>query len=343
MTLRSSLRQGEEILALAGIEEAGLDAWLLLEHTTGVDRARYYADPDIQISGEQQARFCELIRQRASHIPLQFLTGEAWFCGLRFKVNEHVLIPRQDTETLVEEALKLLPAEKSNRENRAGKKAVTDLNSDIHDEVSDTSVRVLDMCTGSGCIIVSLKSFRPDIEAVGADLSEQALKVARENAAANHTDVYFVLSDMFQAFDRCKVPVSPVRETNSLTDADVEFRGRQTADNGGSTEGSQCFDLILSNPPYIRSDVIPTLMDEVKLHEPHIALDGGADGLEFYRILVRDSGRYLKKGGHLAMEIGYDQGGSVSDLLTQAGFTDVRIVKDLAGMDRVAVGSRSDE
>ena len=219
--------------------------------------------------------FLQLIEKRAVHIPLQHLTGEQNFMGLDFLVNEHVLIPRQDTEILVEEIMR-----------------------DLHD-----GIRILDMCTGSGCILLSLLHYSNDCSGVGVDVSEDALVVARQNAdRLAEKQAVFIQSDLFE-----------------------------------KVEGS--FDLIVSNPPYIRSQEIAGLMPEVREHEPHLALDGKDDGLHFYREIIKGAMPHLKRGGQLFFEIGYDQGEAVQALLAANGYTEIAVVKDYAGLDRVVYGT----
>ncbi len=293
-SLREMLRFGEEYLAEHDVADASVDAWLLLEHVTGLDRAQYLAramEPLEAVCESLRAaeivqRYRELLERRGAHIPLQHLTGEQEFMGLSFLVNEHVLIPRQDTETLVEKALARL---------RPG-------------------MRVLDLCTGSGCIAVSLAKFGQEVDPRSAakcagqeicvdatDISPEALAVARENARRLGAQVRFIESDLF-----------------------VEIEGK--------------YDMIVSNPPYIRTSVIGELSEEVRLHEPSLALDGSEDGLHFYREITRQSPAYLADGGWLLFEIGYDQAEAVSALMAKAGFAEIRVIRDLAGKDRVAVG-----
>lgn len=274
MTYRALYETGKERLAEAGIEEAGLDARLLLEFVchTGRNDLLVHGDREVEAACEEQ--YHELIARRSAHIPLQHLTGVQEFMGLEFAVNEHVLIPRQDTEILVEEVMR-----------------------NLHD-----GFRILDMCTGSGCILLSLLHYSNDCSGTGADISGEALEVAQRNAESlGETKAVFVQSDLFD-----------------------------------KVEGK--FEIIVSNPPYIRSDVIHTLMDEVRLHEPLGALDGKEDGLHFYKRIVEESKRYLCHGGQLFFEIGYDQKEAVVDLMKAAGFKDVTAVKDFAGLDRVVYG-----
>lgn len=266
---------GKEQLQKAGITDAELDARLLLEFICHTDRNALYAHGDQEIEDEKMQDFLQLIEKRAVHIPLQHLTGEQNFMGLDFLVNEHVLIPRQDTEILVEEIMR-----------------------DLHD-----GIRILDMCTGSGCILLSLLHYSNDCSGVGVDVSEDALAVARQNAdRLAEKQAVFIQSDLFE-----------------------------------KVEGS--FDLIVSNPPYIRSQEIAGLMPEVREHEPHLALDGKDDGLHFYREIIKGAMPHLKRGGQLFFEIGYDQGEAVQALLAANGYTEIAVVKDYAGLDRVAYGT----
>ena len=278
MTYRECYEKGCLALQTAGIEEATLDARLLLEAVCGTNRNDLLVHGEQLVTPEAEEKYLGWIGQRAEHIPLQQLTGEQDFMGLTFAVNEHVLIPRQDTEILVEEVLKQL-----------------------HD-----GMRVLDMCTGSGCILLSLLHYSNACEGLGVDLSADALEVAEQNAetlldAVNADRVHFLQSDLFD-----------------------------------KVEGK--FEIIVSNPPYIASAEVEKLMPEVRDFEPENALDGGADGLDFYRKIVGQVKDYLNPGGYVYMEIGYDQGEAVSELMRNAGFTEVEVIKDLARNDRVVKG-----
>lgn len=273
MTFREAICFGEEKLNIAGIDDAKHDAWLLLTFICKIDRTFYYVHMDEDMSVEQVAEYESVLNKRAEHVPLQYITGEQEFMGIPFHVNDAVLIPRQDTETLVEQALKVV---------RPG-------------------MKVLDMCTGSGCILISILKNIVDVEGFGYDISKQAINVAKENAKLNNVNATFERSDLFE---------------------DVTER----------------FDVIVSNPPYIPTDVIGGLMPEVAVYEPMQALDGKEDGLHFYRRIVAKAADYLNPDGKLLFEIGHDQGESVSALMKEAGFKDVRVVKDLAGNDRVVIG-----
>ena len=300
MTLREAFQRGEELLTEAGITDARLDAWYLLEHVSGVGRAMYYAMPDKILTEVQEKQYIDFIEKRAQRIPLQHLTGTQEFMGLEFRVNEHVLIPSQDTETLVEEYIRFI---RKYKENSCGVSAGITGSSRRENE---KAFRLLDMCTGSGCILLSIlheirKEKKLLIEGTGADVSEKALETARENAESLHIRADFLHSDLF---DR--------------------------------VEGN--FQMIVSNPPYIRTDVIETLQEEVRQHDPLLALDGKEDGLYFYREIVDTARRFLVSGGCLLFEIGADQGEAVQSMMCEAGYTHVAVKKDLAGLDRVVSG-----
>lgn len=267
------VEEGQRRLAAAGVEEAAVDAWLLFSYDKKVDRTWYLLNRTQRASGEEQEAYLKLIARRCERVPLQHITGEQEFMGLPFRVTPDVLIPRQDTEVLVEECLRHL---------------------------APGNV-FLDLCTGSGCILVSLLHYAKGTAGTGADLSGKALAVAKGNVEANGVEARLVQGDLFE----------PVTGT---------------------------FDLIVSNPPYIASAEIETLTPEVREHEPRMALDGTADGLFFYRRIVQESPSYLKEGGWLCMEIGYDQGAAVRQLMEARGFVTVSVIKDLAGLDRVVSG-----
>lgn len=267
------VEEGKRRLAAAGVEEAAVDAWLLFSYYKKKDRTWYLLNRTKPAAEEEQQDYLALIARRCGRVPLQHITGEQEFMGLPFRVTPDVLIPRQDTEVLVEECLKHL---------------------------APGNV-FLDLCTGSGCILVSLLHYGKGTSGTGADLSDAALRVAEENARENGVKARFVQGDLF-------APVEGV------------------------------FDLIVSNPPYIATAQIETLSPEVRDHEPRMALDGTADGLFFYRKIVQESPSYLREGGWLCLEIGYDQGAAVRQLMEERGFATVSVIKDLAGLDRVVSG-----
>lgn len=278
MTFREALNWGKEKLQHAGIPEYDLDAWLLLEHVSGLSRAMYFVRDREEMEESCREQYEEAIRKRESRVPLQHITGGQEFMGYEFHVNEHVLIPRQDTEILVEEA------------DRAA---------------DDTGAkRILDVCTGSGCILLSLLKMNENRTGTGSDLSEPALKMAEENRRLLEIPeerAAFVQSDLFERI-----------------------------------EGT--YDMIVSNPPYIRTEEIRKLQEEVRLHDPYGALDGKEDGLYFYRRIISEAGGYFEHQGTLLFEIGYDQAEDVKRLMEEAGYSQIYVKKDLAGLDRVVGG-----
>ena len=278
MTYREARMQAAALLKAAGVENESAESWFLMEAACQINRSFYLLHERDEMSPEQEKDYLKLTEKRCQRMPLQYLTGEQEFMGLPFAVNEHVLIPRQDTEVLVEETIQILK-----------------------NEMSDADV--LDLCTGSGCIGISIQSFCPETKVTAADISEDALKVAKYNALQNRVLVNFVHSNLF-------------------------------------SEISGTFDLIVSNPPYIPSKVIDTLMPEVRDHEPMGALDGKEDGLYFYRRITEESVAHLKDGGYLLYEIGHDQAEAVSGFMKEQGFYDIKVICDLAGLDRVVRGRR---
>lgn len=347
------LNYGKKILKNAGIAEADLDAWYLFEQIFGISRAQYFLCARENIAGstaqkiavqeqhgdllesgnalecaelwleEKLSAYENALKKRAARIPLQQIIGQQEFMGLSFFVNEHVLIPRQDTETLVELVLQ---------------------------EQKDKDISILDMCTGSGCIAVSLKKLGGYAHVEGADISEESLKVAKRNSEEilENNDVNNdAVSSRTEQIQNCTNLTNNqnkqdnseermVSEASKLSQAGVTFRHSDMFSNFPETEQ---FDVIVSNPPYIPSAVIEELEPEVRDHEPRGALDGTADGLYFYRILAEECAKHLTPGGHVYFEIGYDQGMAVKELLDNHGFKDTRVIQDLAGKDRVVCGA----
>lgn len=273
MTYREAVEFGTKCLTNAGVPDAALDAWYLLQMVCKIERSYYYVHGEEDITQDAQKEYEIAVQKRAEHIPLQYIIGEQEFMGLRFKVNSNVLIPRQDTETLVEQVLKIVKP----------------------------GMKVLDLCTGSGCVLISVLKNAPELTGMGSDISKTALLVAKENAKLHEVDAEWVRSELF----------------DNITET---------------------FDVIMANPPYIPTGEILSLMPEVRDFEPENALDGGADGLDFYRKIAGQVKDYLNPGGYVYMEIGYDQGEAVSELMRNAGFTEVEVIKDLARNDRVVKG-----
>ena len=280
MTFFELWKWGEKRLADSGIREADLDAKYLLLEAFEMDLAHFLLREQEQVpSTDGRTReYSDAVVARASRVPLQYLTGKQDFMGLTFHVDESVLIPSQDTETLAELVL---------REN------------------PEKNIRLLDLCTGSGCLAVSLAVLGGYEEVDAGDISPDALEVAEENGRRLGGNVHFVESDLFSALDPGKA-----------------------------------YDVIVSNPPYIPTEVIEGLEPEVRDYEPRMALDGSGDGLAFYRRLAAESPSHLKPGGRLYLEIGWDQGESVEALLRENGFEDIEVVRDDAGNCRVVRGKR---
>lgn len=347
------LNYGKKILKNAGIVEADLDAWYLFEQSFGISRAQYFLCARENIAGstaqkiavqeqhgdllesgnalecaelwleEKLSAYENALKKRAARIPLQQIIGQQEFMGLTFFVNEHVLIPRQDTETLVELVLQ---------------------------EQKDKDISILDMCTGSGCIAVSLKKLGGYAHVEGADISEEALKVAKRNSEEilENNDVNSdAVNSRTEQIQNCMNLTNNqnkqdnseermVSEVRRVSQTGVTFRH---SDMFSAFPETEPFDVIVSNPPYIPSAVIEELEPEVRDHEPRRALDGTADGLYFYRILAEECAKHLTPGGHVYFEIGYDQGMAVKELLDNHGFKDTRVIQDLAGKDRVVCGA----
>lgn len=268
---KKALGNAVELLVAAGVPDAEIDAWYLFEHVTGMNRASYFLHSGDAMEEDDVEKFQKLVAKRAERIPLQYITGCQEFMGYSFLVSPATLIPRQDTEVLVEEVSRVAEGKS-----------------------------VLDMCTGTGCILLSLAKMCRLTKAVGTDVSAEAVATAKANAKRLEAEAEFYCGDLFDA-----VP-----------------------------EGER-FDILVSNPPYIPSAVIETLMPEVKEHEPMSALDGDADGLTFYKKIIKEANKFLTGNGMIFFEIGCEQGADVSALLAQNGFENIRVHKDLAGLDRV--------
>lgn len=339
------LNYGKKILKNAGIVEADLDAWYLFGQIFGISRAQYFLCARENIAGstaqkiavqeqhgdllesgnalecaelwlkEKLSAYENALKKRAARIPLQQIIGQQEFMGLSFFVNEHVLIPRQDTETLVELVLQ---------------------------EQKDKDISILDMCTGSGCIAVSLKKLGGYAHVEGADISEEALKVAKRNSEEIlenndvNNDAVNSRTEQIHQNKQDNSEERMVSEVRRVSQTGVTFRH---SDMFSSFRETEQFNVIVSNPPYIPSAVIEELEPEVRDHEPRGALDGTADGLYFYRILAEECAKHLTPGGYVYFEIGYDQGAAVKELLDIHGFKDTRVIQDLTGKDRVVCGT----
>ena len=288
MKTRILVKEGEYRLARAHCMDPKIDAEELYCFMTGIDRVGLFLKAEEEVDSETEEKYLELIAKRASRIPLQHITGVQEFMGYSFKVNPDVLIPRQDTETLVTEAARIIqntPREKlSFFEKLKGSR----------------EWEVLDLCCGSGAVGISLAKICGNVRVTATDISESALATAADNAKALRVKAKFLQGNMFE----------PVRGMK--------------------------FDMIVTNPPYIRTNMISILQDEVKDHEPLAALDGGRDGLDFYRIIVEKAAEHMKPGGFLVMEIGHDQGEDLRKMLRDAKkYSPAEVIRDLPGRDRV--------
>jgi len=277
MTYRKALEEVFRRLQAAGVPEPEIDAWYLLAQAAELSRARYYQIQEEEMPVALRETYVLLANRRAERIPLQHIAGTADFMGFSFRVGPQVLVPRFDTETLVEAVLDF------------GKKEGRELN-------------LLDMCTGSGCIAVSLMKLGDFQPVTAVDLSPEALALARENAELNDCRIRFLEGDLF-------LPVTGER-----------------------------FDVLVSNPPYIPTGEIAGLMPEVRDHDPWMALDGKEDGLYFYRRLAQEGKSYLQAGGRVFYEIGHDQGPAVTAILNKEGYQNIRVIPDMAGNARVVTG-----
>jgi release factor glutamine methyltransferase len=290
MKIQELLQYGNQSLADAGIEDAALDARYLLEWVMECSHAYLLLHGMEDVTPAQLQRYQDVIHQRSQHMPVQYITQEQEFMGYPFYVNEHVLIPRQDTEVLVEAVIHHIETSIENKQNGA--------------------VRILDLCCGSGCIGISLKKQLQaraiDTALTLSDISKEALAVAQRNADVLQCEATFVESDLF-------------------------------------TQVSGRYSVIVSNPPYIPSRVVDTLMPEVREHEPRLALDGEADGLSFYRRIIHEAADYLEDEGYVFFEIGFNQAEDIRKILVDAGFDKITVLQDLAGLNRVVAAHRCEE
>ena len=326
------------VLGNAGIEDADTEARIILRESAGLSSTDIHMRPAAELDEDVSTQITDIINRRLMREPLQYIYGRWDFMGLVFSVKPGVLIPRPDTEILVETAL-----------------------SELHD-----GMKILDLCTGTGCILISLLKYSNDCEGIGVDISPEALELAKQNAAeilgedgggsggsgleswtsdagsggsgaesgqsgleseASGAGYAFLQGDLYDALaggeeDHSARPAASASPTSACSNASTASR----------------FDMIVSNPPYIPARVIDTLAPEVKDYEPHLALDGGDDGLDIIRRIIDKAPDHLVRGGRLFLEIGYDQGESVSALMREAGFADVEVIPDYAGLDRVVSG-----
>jgi len=283
MKIKDILKNGIEKLKQANIEDASLKAKILLSHILGVTKEYLIIHGENEINDKLSNLYLQKVELLTNHEPIQYLINNQEFMGFNFFVDNNVLIPQPDTENLVEEVLAIINSLKK--------------------EFVEKNMYVLDLCTGSGAIAISLSKILDSnrILIYGTDISENALKIAEENAMQNCSKVVFFKSDIFKNINE-----------------------------------SYKFDIIVSNPPYIETKTIEILSEEVK-KEPHIALDGGEDGLYFYKEIINNAKKYLNPNGYLAFEIGYNQKSAVQELLDKNGYKNIYSKKDLSGNDRVII------
>jgi len=269
MTYAGLMAEAEQKLADAGFSEARTDVRILMMYVCGMDVTALLLDGNEPVPEEEKQRFEQALEERLKHVPVQYITGEQGFCGLTFSVRPGVLIPRPETELLAETVFRMAEGK-----------------------------RVLDLCTGSGCIGITVAKLGKPSFVAASDYSEEALVIAKENASRLCAGLTFYHGDLFE-----------------------------------NVEGK--YDIIVSNPPYIKSEVVDTLMPDVREYEPRVALDGRADGLYFYRRICKEAKAYLIPGGRLMFEIGFDQGDEVAKLLLAEGYSEIEVRKDYAGLDRM--------
>ena len=274
MTIANLLKDAVNKLESTNIEDASLDAWLLLSKVASITKAQYLANPGLELPGEVAQNFNAMLERRLNREPVQLILGETEFMGLKFFLDGKELIPRQETEILVEEVLKFAKGKEPS---------------------------ILDIFTGSGCIPISLSHYGSFSNISAGDISPDAINNAEKNAKENNAIVTFKCGDMFVPFD------------------------------------GECFDIITANPPYIKTEDTKTLMPEVKDFDPMLALDGGETGLDFYKRIASEAKGHLTENGIIFMEIGYDQANDVKEIFEKENYKNIKVVRDLAGLDRVVI------
>lgn len=310
MTIQELRKTVQDKLIKCNIEDASIKTDLLLEHVLDMTKTELLLKYNQIVNEDTKSRVNKSMLDIVNGKPIQYIINKQEFMGLEFYVDENVLIPQPDTEILVEEALKKINEmyEKDN-EHEINKRKINDETSSKR--VNDTKIiKILDLCTGSGAIAISIDTYIQKqieqekmkdlkVEIVATDISEKAIEVAKRNAKLHNANIKFIISDMFEN----------INETD--------------------------FDLIISNPPYIETKTIPTLSKEVQ-SEPYIALDGGEDGLDLYRIIAKQGFKYLNNKGCILLEIGYNQKESVRQVFKEyKEYKDVKCLKDLGGNDRL--------
>jgi len=303
MNALSKLKKARDFLKKSGIEDAIREAEMIISDCLWIDRVTLYRD-NPQIPEKCISKIDELLRRRAKREPLQYILGYTEFCGLKIKVCKGVLIPRPETELLVEEAIKTVRSQKSNPHLPKDNPSTTPFSKGG----MGGFVSILDLYTGSGCIALVLAREFPDAQVYGTDTSKIAIRYARENAEINRiNNVIFLKGNLFE----------PIEKNSKFQISNFKF------------------DLIVSNPPYIKRNDIKNLQIEIKDWEPVEALDGGEDGLDYYRTIIPEARGYLNKCGCLILELGISQADAVRKMAEDAGFVDISLIKDYAGIERI--------
>jgi len=339
MTIREAYAQGSTDLKFAEIPAPALDASILLAHVLKTNRTSLIAKGIDTISAKDCKKYCALIERRALGECVAYLIGKKEFRGLEFEVNKSVLVPRPDTETLVEAALKILSEEFTRTSNRRFG--------------GGFNIKILDLCTGSGAVAIALKNEKPELEVHATDISSAALKVAIKNSenllGKNKISFYVIiaLKNEMPHIDAYATDISPealnlakANASHLLPNNKIHFHHGdlfQALPTNSSVSPCELFSLIVSNPPYVPTNEIETLSAEVQ-NEPRLALDGGACGLEIIKRIIEDAPNYLQKGGSLLLEADPRQMEEIKTLLAKRGFTSLQLFKDLSGADRVIGG-----
>src|SRR5713226_9297563 len=328
LVVRSVLREAFAQLRAAGVPSHTLAAELLLMHALGRDRTWIYAHPEQEISSVDAERYSAFIRRRAGGEPTQHLTGKQEFWGLEFEVTPDVLIPRPETEHLIEVALDRLAL----RERRAGRKQT----------LTGEGLQIAEIGTGSGCIAIALAKDLPGATIYATDISSAALAVAQRNATRNSVSdrIHFLECNLLDGFiDRTAAPAG--LSVVGAQHAAPLLGNDPTHESPATSHQSLLLDLIASNPPYIGRRESATLMREVRDHEPEIALYGGEEGYEFYADLIAQAAAHLKPSGILVLELGHNSLPAVRPLLDAPTWTNVGVTNDLAGIPRVLAAERT--
>ncbi len=293
------LKEAAKLFESSGIEAAEKEAEMLVRHSFGLNTVEIYRD-NPELSEEQIKTLERMLSRRLKHEPIQYILGHEEFLGMKILVRHGVLIPRTETELMAEQAIKIIRAQTTDIRHQNLRPR--------HFPLPTSHFSLLDLCTGSGCLALALAREFPDFKVYGTDISEIAIKYAEENARLNCiSNVTFLRGNLFEPIE--KLPTSYFQLPT--------------------------FDLIISNPPYIRTDDIENLQPEIKEWEPVDALDGGRDGLDFYRMLIPSAGRFLKDNGIIMLELGFGQSSDVAGILELSGYTQIEIIKDYAGTERI--------